>query len=96
MRRNGTGPRGRGPMTGRGLGNCTRSADSERTEDEAGDFLRSVGFNGPGRTRRGQGRGGFGGGMGRGLGRGRAQGQGRGQGGQGGFGNGYGSRGGFR
>ena len=75
MRRNGTGPREKGPMTGRGLGNCTRSADLERTEDEARNSLRSEGSYGLGRPWRG---------IGNGRGRGRAQGQGRGQNGRGG------------
>ena len=84
MRRNGTGPRGRGPMTGRGLGNCTKSADSERTEDEARSPMDSTGFFGPGRPGRGQGSGfGNGKGFGRGRGLGRAQGQGQGPGGRG-------------
>ena len=60
-----TGPRGRGPRTGRGLGDCTPSSSQQNDEDDRGfgrdqgrDFGRGIGF----------GRG-FGRGQGRGRGR---------------------------
>jgi len=65
----GTGPRGRGPMTGRGEGNCAMPAD------EYDDIPRGYGYGrGWGRGRgRGWGRRGrgYGRGWGRGYGRGR-------------------------
>ncbi len=60
MRGNGRGPEEKGPMTGRGLGNCTRSVESN--EPDRIDFI------GPRGPARGLGRG-FGSGPGRGMGR---------------------------
>jgi hypothetical protein len=63
--RNGTGPVGEGPKTGRGLGNCGNNAD-DNVRDENRQGL-------------GRGRGmGLGRGPGRGMGRGRGQGLGQG------------------
>ena len=60
--RDGTGPEGLGPLTGRGLGNCT----------EEGGYASTAGYYGSGLGRRGGGRG-----MGRGMGRGFRPGAGR-------------------
>ena len=60
--RDGTGPEGLGPLTGRGLGNCTKE----------GGYASTAGYYGSGLGRRGGGRG-----MGRGMGRGFRPGAGR-------------------
>ncbi len=85
MRGNGRGPDEKGPMTGRGLGNCTRDIETEETD--------RIGFIGPRGPARGLGRG-FGGGPGRRFGRGNGAGGGLGRGMGLGRGRGMGRRGG--
>jgi Family of unknown function (DUF5320) len=73
--RNGTGPTGEGPLTGRGLGNCNPKTNTEDNQDINNQDLprgRGLGLG----NGRGPGRG-----MGRGLGQGGGRGMGRGQGG---------------
>lgn len=67
MRGNGRGPEGRGPMTGRGLGNCLRSNDEDLLSRGPGRGFAGAAGRGSGRgPGRGPGRG-----MGRGNGFGR-------------------------
>lgn len=70
MRGDGRGPEGRGPMTGRGLGNCLRDDDQSYNGAGPGRSLTQLGPGGRRPGRGGPGGRGPGGGMGRGRGRG--------------------------
>ena len=77
--RNGRGPQGEGPRTGRGMGRCRPATGSETDDTTRGDGEANAVFGAGMAWRNGQG-GGRGMGRGRGLGRGGGRGMGRGAG----------------